>query len=349
MKLTVFFYLLIVPLFTCCQNSGESRGLSANFSKQTASADSAIRAGEFGELHSLVIMKYGKLIFEKYYNNWKPDSVHQLQSATKSVVATLLGCAVQNGFIKSVDEKIINYFPAGFITDPLMKTIRIKDLLTQEHGLKWKEAPWNDPDNTWRKILATQGNWYKDILQTPMDTLPGTKFNYSNAAPVLVTAIIQHATKMNIDDFARQFLFAPLGITNYNFWQGNGGPQNNGMALLYLTSKDMAKIGQLYLQKGNWSGKQIISEQFVQQSTSAIVKNVGMNGFYKSYDYGYFWWSNPVLQGAGKATAVFIARGAGGQNIIVWPAKEMVIVITAWNMQQPNKPQAVFERYLLAD
>ena len=165
-------------------------------------ADSAIRADAYGEVHSLLVVEKGKLVFERYYRDWTPDSLHQLQSATKSIVATLLGCALQQGLIPGVDQPISAYYPYIEGRDTLKNGIRIRDLLTQRHGLKWKEAPWDDPGNTWRKVLATEGNWFETILKTPMDTAPGARFNYSNAAPVLTTGIIQAASGMRIDSFA---------------------------------------------------------------------------------------------------------------------------------------------------
>jgi CubicO group peptidase (beta-lactamase class C family) len=328
--------------FTGGQNNTTSNG---RFFK----ADSAIRANEFGEVHSLIIVKNGKLIFEQYYNGWNRDSVHQLQSATKSVVSALLGCSIQQGFVKNVNEEITVYYPKDYFDSPLKREIKIEDLLTQQHGLKWKEAPWDDPGNKWRKVLETEGDWYKTILQTAMDTAPGTFFNYSNAAPVLTAGLIQRASKMQIDKFAKKYLLGPLKITQFRFWNGNGGPQNNGMALLSLTSRGMAKFGQLYLQGGKWNNRQVIPENFIRASVAGKVKNVGANGFYSGYDYGYFWWSNPVSKKktTGQPAAVFIARGHGGQNIIVWPEKQMVVVITAWNMQQPNKPLQIFDEYIL--
>lgn len=314
-------------------------------------ADSAIRTGEFGEVHSLLIVENGRCVYEEYYNGWTRDSLHQLQSATKSVVATLLGCAIQRDLVDNVRESVLDYFPEKYFPDARKRSMLVEDLLTQRHGLQWKETPWNAPDNTWRRVLSSEGDWYEMILEMPMDTAPGSVFNYSNAAPVLVCGIIQNASDMRIDDFAVRHLFTPLGIERYWFWPGNGGPQNNGMALISLTSRDMAKIGQLYLQRGVWNDKQIIPESYIEDATSAQVQDVESNGFYSSYDYGYFWWSDPVLRNANKDTHphIYLARGAGGQNIIVWPDRNTVVVITAWNLRQSNKPQVIFDRYLAVE
>ncbi|MBI1342181.1 MAG: serine hydrolase [Terrimonas sp.] len=348
-RLMIILIVSISPVLDSCLelHSGENKSLE--FPITFEQADSAILAGEFGTIHSLLIQQNGVLIFEKYYNHWNPDSLHPLQSATKTVVAALLGCAIQQRFIGSENDLIGDYLPEGYCLDSMKRHIRIKDLLTQQHGLRWNEGAWEDTANSWRKIINTKGNWYKAVLATAMDTLPGTKFVYSNAAPLLVAGIIQWSSKMRIEDFAKRFLFGPLGIEQNRFWQGNGGPSENGMAMLSLSSRDMIKIGQLFLQEGVWNDQQLIPKQFSVDAISAKVSNVGRNGVYQRYDYGYFWWINPVLYGKNEGLPVFMARGAGGQNIIVWPERKWVLVITAWNRQQPNKPQSILDKYPVGD
>lgn len=345
MKHTLLIACFALTANAFSQINFEKKGIDETLYNKALSADSAIKAGEFGTVHSLLIVKDGKIVFENYYNGWTKDSLHQLQSATKSIISTLLGCAIQQNFIKSENDFIATYFSQYQFDDNRKRQIKINDLLTQQHGLDWNEGAWEDPKNTWRKVISEQGDWYKKILETPMDTLPGTKFLYSNAAPTLISGLIQNASKMAIDTFAIKYLFEPLEIKNYWFWQGNGKPQNNGMALISLTSRDMAKIGQLYLQNGKWNNQQIIPEIYVKTATSAIVKGIEPNGAYKQYDYGYFWWSNPVSQND-KKTNVFLARGAGGQNIIVNREENLIIVTTAWNMQQPNKVQLIYDWYI---
>lgn len=345
-KIFSSFVIIISSQFVCAQINFELKNPDANLLKKLNSADSAIVANEFGDVHSLLVIKKGELIFEKYYKGWHMDSLHQLQSATKSVISTLMGCAIQQGYIKNINQSIYDYY-SYTVKDELKKNITIEHLLTQQHGLKWNEGAWTDTTNSWRKVLSSEGDWYNRILEFPMDTISGKKFVYSNAAPTLVSGIIQNATKIQIDSFAIKYLFYPLAIKKYWFWQGNKGPKNNGMALLALTSRDMAKIGQLYLQKGKWENKQIIPESFVNAAISNKVKSVEGNGVYSSYDYGYFWWSNPTWRETNASANIYLARGAGGQNIIVWPEQEVVIVITAWNMQRPNKPQEIFDKYIL--
>jgi CubicO group peptidase (beta-lactamase class C family) len=340
----VFFLFLFAGAMSHGQIDFTKTSLHSTLQQKAVQADKAISDGDYGDVHSLLVVKEGKLVFEKYYRGWKVDSVHQAQSMTKSVVSTLLGLAIQQEFVKSTEDAVVTYFSQYKNLSDAHKKIKISDLLTQRHGLKWSERPWNSPDNTWRKVLNSSGDWYKQILQTDMATTPGTQFNYSNAAPVLVSGIVQNASGLQIDQFAKKYLFDPLEISNYRFWQGNGGPQHNGMAMIHLTSRAIAKIGQLYLQNGVWNGEPLLSKDFVAKATSPIVKEAEGNPIYQSYDYGYFWWSNPVSRNQKKYT-VFLARGAGGQLLIVEPKRQLIVVITAWNLTTPNKVQVIFDRY----
>ncbi|MFD2566400.1 serine hydrolase domain-containing protein [Pseudotenacibaculum haliotis] len=308
-------------------------------------ANAAIENGEYGNIHSLLVVKEGKVVYENYYKGWHKDSLHQAQSVTKSIIATILGTAIQQGIVKSTNDKVVDYYKKYKDVSDGVQEIRIQDLLTQRHGLKWKESPWNSPDNNWRNLINSSGDWYQTILRTEMGEKPGKVFNYSNAAPTLISGAIQNASNLPIETFARKYLFSELGIEKYRFWQGNGGPSNNGMALIFLRSRDLAKIGQLYLQKGKWKGKQIIPEDFAVKATSSVVKAAEDNPLYQEYDYGYFWWKDPVDR-KGKKYTIFLARGAGGQLIIVEPKTNVVVVITAWNLTRPNRVQTIFDTFL---
>ena len=313
--------------------------------QKSTEANKAILNGNYGEIHSLLVVKKGKLVYENYYKGWKKDSLHQAQSVTKSIIATVLGTAIQQKIIGGVNDRITDYFSNYKNLSEGAQKIKIKDLLTQRHGLKWSERPWNSPDNNWRNLINTSGDWYKAILETPLENNPGSVFNYSNAAPVLISGAIQNASGIPIDVFTKKYLFDELDIKQYRFWQGNGGVSENGMALVFLTTRDLAKIGQLYLQKGKWDGQQIIPEDFAVKATSSLVKAAESNPMYKQYDYGYFWWVNPIDR-KGKEYNVFMARGAGGQRIIVDPKRDIVIIITAWNLTRPNIVQTIFDNHL---
>ena len=347
--LATMFLLLFMNLRSQTNdNALELRKTDIN--ERLAQAVEAIESDEYGEVHSLLVYKNDELILEQYFNGWQQDSLHMLQSVTKSFVATLMGIAIQEGFVKDVDQRVLSYFPNKAIAevDEWKKKITIEDLLTQRHGLQWKESPWNAPDNSWRKILETDGDWFEMILSTPMSSLPGTHFNYSNAAPVLISGIIQQASVMAIDAFAQKYLFEPLGIEQYRFWEGNGGASNNGSALLFLTPRDMLKIGQLYLDNGRWKGKQILPEHWVRDAArTSQIESIRDNRFYR-FGYGYFWWNTPKALGANLSinSKVYVARGAGGQYIIVDPIEEVVVVITAWDLRRANYIFDIFPRFI---
>lgn len=346
MKPGFIVFLIFIHSFHCTNAQSETL-------PKIKEAVTAIEKGQYGEVHSLLVYKDQELIFEQYFNGWPADSVHQLQSATKSITSTLLGIAIHEGLIKNVEEPVLSFFQDKNIEEPdsLRDAMTIKDLLTQRTGMAWIESPWNSPDNTWRKILETEGDWYEMILNTPMREEPGTRFNYGNAAPVLIAGIIQKVSGMSIDAFAKKYLFDPLSIHKFHFWEGNGGPANNGSALLYLTSRDLAKIGQLYLQDGIWEGKRVLPEGWVEEATSTYVKANIDNRFYR-FRYGYFWWSDAVPLSESQAhipRSIFWARGAGGQHLIVHPEEKTVVVITAWNLQQSSLPLTIYTDYILPE
>ncbi|WP_298897527.1 serine hydrolase [uncultured Psychroserpens sp.] len=347
----VFMASLVAIILGCNTTKTENNKLNYLNQNKARLNDGlkAISDSTYGTIHSVLIMQNNELIFEKYFNGWTKDSLHMMQSATKSVIATLMGIAIQEGYIQDVNQKVLSFYEHKPIENinTWKEDMTIEDLLTQQHGLKWQEAPWNSPDNTWRKLLATQGDWYTSILSTPMECEPGTLFNYSNAAPVLTSGIIQEASKMSIDSFAKRYLFKPLEINSYRFWQGNDGPKNNGLALLFLTSRDMLKIGQLYLNNGRWNNKQILPTTWTKKAAKTpITENHRDNRFYR-FGYGYFWWNTPKASGNNPETNsdIYLARGDGGQYIIIDPKHKIVAVITAWDLQKGNYIFNLYTRY----
>lgn len=344
-KSMMMVVLLLIGVKAIAQINFDKNHTDKDLYERALKANAAIENGEYGDVHSLLVVKDGQVVYENYYKGWHKDSLHQAQSVTKSIIATILGAAIQQGFVKSTNDKITDYYKEYKGLSNQIQQIKIQDLLTQRHGMKWKESPWNSPDNNWRNLINTSGDWYKIILETEMSEKPGQVFNYSNAAPTLISGAIQNASQLPIDAFAKKYVFSDLGIKRYRFWQGNGGPANNGMALIFLRSRDLAKIGQLYLQKGKWKGKQVIPANFAAKATSSVVEAAEGNPLYKQYDYGYFWWKNPVDR-SGKKHEIFLARGAGGQLIIVEPETKVVVVITAWNLTRPNRVQTIFDTYL---
>ncbi len=236
-----------------------------------------------------------------------------MQSVTKSVISALAGIALQEGFIRGVDQRIEEIFPQYFTdnTDDRKKELQIKHLLTMSAGLSWEQS--GPIRNQWAMSL----NRHKHVINLPMEFEPGEKFIYSAGVSHLMSGILTEATGMSTLDFADQYLFRYLGIDNVR-WNSDLQGCYFGNAGLFLTPRDMAKIGYLYLNHGNWEGKQIISEEWIREST----KNQMETG--TDFGYGYYWWVKTI-----GSYECFFARGYGGQYIFVIPDLDIVTVITS--------------------
>jgi len=283
--------------------------------------------GNFGLMHSVLIVNDNKLIVEKYYNKWQKDTIHDIQSATKSVASALIGIAIDKGFIKSVNKKMVSMF-ADFTfdrSDSLKKTIRLKDMLTMSAGIQWNEQTimYNEPGNSLTDMYALEKNWIEYILKLPVTDTPGTKFNYSSGISILLGKIIEQSTKMSVQKFAEKYLFGPLGIQKYH-WSEYFGVAHCGGGL-YLTPLDMAKIGNLYYNEGSLEGKQIISKNWIKESLLPRFRTD-----YKT-SYGYQWW---IMDSLFDFRPVPFASGNGWQFIFIIKEFKMVVVTTGHNYAQ---------------
>jgi CubicO group peptidase (beta-lactamase class C family) len=256
-------------------------------------------------LTSMIIVRNDTVVFEKYYNdNTKNQSV-DIQSVTKSIISALVGIAIREGYIKGVDQKLSEFFPDYFPRkdDPRKNDLALRHLLTMSAGFDWQDGPPFPPDI----VGAT--------LDLPFKTAPGKAFSYNSCLPQIVSALITKESKMSTREIAVKYLFGPLGIAVRAWDQPNG--IYNGCCHLFLTLREMAKIGSLFLHRGNWNGRQIIPAEWVEESTSFQIK-VNENAA-----YGYYWWLHTV-----SGRRVFSALGLWGQFIVVIPDFNMVMVAT---------------------
>lgn len=286
----------------------------------------------FKNVESLIVYSQGVIQFEKYYHGFSKDSLHQIQSQTKSIVALLMGIAIDKGFVKSENEPVSHYFPEYFNkSDELKSTITIRDLLTMSAGFEWEELiiPFNDPKNDNMNMFRS-GNWLNYALTKRMAKKPFTEFNYCSGLPMIVAGIIEKSTKMQLDDFAEKYLFDPLGIKQYRWLKDNSSFCHAGGGL-YLKPVDMLKIGILVVNNGKWQNQQIISEYWIQKSTTAYLPT--------SFDiakYGYYWWIRDMKKSNGKTTKVITAEGAGGQKLYIFPDYNLIIAFTERNYNTPQ-------------
>ncbi|MHA1477905.1 MAG: serine hydrolase domain-containing protein [Promethearchaeota archaeon] len=271
-------------------------------------------------VYSIVIIKNGFLVKEWYQRPFNKDSIFRVFSVSKSVTSALIGIALDKGYINNLDEFVLDYFPDYDIANPSPQkdAMTILHLLTMTTGFDWPEYyPYADPMNPYNTWKASEDH-VGFVLNRTMIAPPGTTFNYNTGASHLLSAIIQRATNMSTVDFADKYLFGPLSIEE-SFWvedpQGVAGGGDN----LYLRPRDMAKIGYLFLNEGNWEGQQIISENWVRTSTSALIDWGWV------LDYGYQWW-------IAAADGLYRALGYGGQQINVFHTQDLIVVFTGMNL-----------------
>lgn len=242
-----------------------------------------------------------------------------IRSITKSVTGSLVGICFQKGYLTSPDQPIAPFFPEimSVSKNNYLADITLKHLLTMTSGVDCSER-------------ATHGffksrNWVEFFLSRPAKYRPGQKFMYSSAGSHLLSAIIEKASGQKTEILAQQALFTPLGIQAYDWPEDHQGVNHGGFGLK-LSPQDLVKIGQLYMQKGNWQGQQILPVDYIEAAT----KQQNSGGFPEKDGYGYQWWI-----GKNSETAYYYAAGMGGQYIFIVPDLKLVTVITA-NSRRPN-------------
>ena len=271
-------------------------------------------------VYSIVIIRNGFLVKEWYQIPYDKNNIFQVYSVSKSVTSALIGIALEKGYINSLDEFVLDYFPDYDIANPspLKDAMTIWHLLTMTTGLHWPEYyPYTDyrnPYNDWKASSDHVGF----VLNRTMVAAPGTTFNYNTGASHLLSAIIQRATNMSTLNFAIKYLFGPLSIEDSRWYEDPQGVAGGGDNL-FLKPRDMAKIGHLFLNEGNWEGNQIISKNWVRTSTSVMVNWGG------PLDYGFQWWIAPEDD-------LYRALGYGGQQINVFHALDLIVVFTGMNL-----------------
>ena len=276
------------------------------------------------EFHSIMILRHGKVVAEGWWNPYGPNIKHTMYSVSKSFAATAVGFAVSEKKL-SVEDKVISFFPdeTPNNVDPNLAALRVKHLLSMSVG--------QQPDPSAR--VGKTENWVRAFLNTPIIHEPGTKFLYNSVATYMLSAIVQKVTGQKAIDYLKTRLFQPLGIEGID-WEVDPQGINVGGWGLRLKTEDMAKFGQLFLQKGSWNGKQILPAAWVDEaSTMKIMQDPDAPQAKKdSSDWlqGYCYQMWRSLHNS------YRGDGAYGQYILVLPEKDAVIIITSetTNMQQ---------------
>jgi CubicO group peptidase (beta-lactamase class C family) len=260
-------------------------------------------------IDSVLVVHNGTIVAEKYYPPYDKDTMHGLQSVTKSVVSALVGIAIQQGYIKGVDDPVLDYYPERTFEndDALKRSITLEHLLTMSSGLAWD----------WDEMVSSR-DWVGYTLDQPMVSEPGTEFYYSSGNAHVLSAIIGEASGMNTLDFAQLHLFDPLGISDVRWKTDLDGIPKGGWGM-GMTPRDMAKLGYLYLNQGQWDGQQIIPAEWIKASTE---RHIQVPEPLEPWDLymGYLWWLHE--------DGPYAAHGTRGQFIYVIPESDLVVVFT---------------------
>lgn len=278
-------------------------------------ADKLIKR-KYPNFKSMLVIRKGYLVYEKFYNNFYPKQLNSVYSVTKSVMSALTGIAIEQGLISSIKDKVSDYIPQYFmdIDDARKNDITIENVLTMMGGL-------SSIDENYTTYFLAQ-DWVEAALKMPMNNAPGEAFEYNTGLTQLLSAVIEETSDMSVLEYANEYLFSKIGM-NVNRWDHDEFGSHGGGFGLYLTSYDMARFGYLYMNKGNWDGQQIIPEQWVLDSTAKKIQ------ISETQDYGYLFTLEQITDTVNDKTySMYQAYGSGGQIIMVIPELDLLIVIS---------------------
>ncbi len=322
--------------------------------------DKAIAGGQYGYIDEMIITRNGKLVCEKsyrhdyvkiygenagkkdglnqndpggpynYYNPWwhpfyHHTDLHSLQSVTKTITSVIIGVATARKEFPAVTTPVLNFFDTTQVKniDERKRRMTIGHLLTMTSGFDWNEyLPYSDPRND---AIAMEGgfDWIQYVIDKPMAAEPGQSFNYNSGSSQLLSYIFRQTTGRDIEEYAAQYLFSPLGITQF-FWKRTPTGLCDTEGGLYLAAKDLAKIYYLFLEAGNWNSQQLVNTEWVRASVTPAI-SVG-----RGVKYGYKWW---LYEYGSDSKYAWTGSGFGGQWPIVIPEYKIVAVFTGWNIK----------------
>jgi hypothetical protein len=337
--------------------------------------DADLKSGKYPLVDSFAVFRCGKEVFARKYEHdyariyekqakergplnarltgpynyfdpaWHPyyhgTDLHSMQSVSKTVSSVIIGIAFQRGDFKAdLDTPVLKYFDSTKVknVDDRKRRMTLRHVLTMTAGLAWTEdVPYDDPRSDSSLMEATD-DWVQYVIDKPMVGEPGKVFNYSSGVSELLARIFLKETGQDIDLYGEKYLFQPLGIEH--FWKKTYLGEVDTEGGLYLRGEDLAKIGYLYLHDGSWTGKQMIAKDWVTDSVTPFIAAE------EDYRYGFKWW---LLPRRDSADLVWMARGFGGQNLLVFPREELIATFTGWDILGSTDPEHEFvARILLA-
>jgi len=371
-RLVVFFVVLVGAAACLsaqtAQNSisswptngwSKSRPEAVGLDEKVLSAlDSDLASGKYSLVDTFAVYRCGRIAFERAYTHdyrkiygkeasergplnahltgwynyfdpaWHPyyhgTDLHSMQSVTKTVSSIIVGVAMTRGDFKgTLDTPLLHYFDPSKVknVDDRKRSITLRHVLTMTTGLDWnEEVAYDDPKND-ASLMEAADDWVQYVVDRPMAHEPGKVFNYSSGVSELLAYIFEKETGKDIEQYGAKYLFSPLGMDH--FWKRSPLGIVDTEGGLFLKNSDLAKIGYLYLSGGRWDAQQIVSREWVQQSISPLTDAE------EDYKYGFKWWLLPRTDRHGF---VWMARGFGGQRLMVFPEEQMIAVFTGWEI-----------------
>ena len=343
--------------------------------KVLAGLDADLATGKYPMVDSFAVFRCGNEVFERTHSHdygtiyakqaktrgplnarltgpynyfdpaWHPyyhgTDLHSMQSVSKTVSSIILGIAVTRGDFKaSLDTPLLKYFDVARVknVDERKRRITLRHVLTMSSGLDWnEEVAYDDPRNDADLMEATD-DWVQYVIDRPMAHEPGKVFNYSSGVSELLAFIFQKETGQDIEKYGEKHLFTPLGMDHY--WKRSPLGVVDTEGGLFLRTTDLAKMGYLYLHDGIWDGQQIVSKDWVKQSLAPFIDAE------EGFKYGFKWWLLPRTDRQGY---IWMARGFGGQRLMVFPEEDVIAVFTGWEiLKDPAADRELVDRILPA-
>lgn len=321
----------------------------------TALLAEEIRAGDLAEeIEALLIIRHGKLVYEEYFDSrYGIDVPHVLNSGTKGVTAMVLGAVVAHGLLSGADVSLADLFPEHedlFQADPRKRDILLRHVLTMTAGLAWDQKPVSEQDRDDINIIAAE-DAARYVLEKPVVAAPGTEFLYSGGCSALLAAAVRNLSGVQADTFAARHLFGPLGIREGDWqWHRMEDGVVRAMGGLSMRGRDVARLGQLYLQRGSWNGQQLVPESWVAASSDPFTTT-----HERGTEYGFQLWLRALPEAHGGTNTpgdIIFASGFGGNKLYMIPALDLIVVFFGCSGTYDcgladSAPQVVLYNYIL--